>query len=82
MSVADAAALQFRIHLEYGHYEHYLYWGFDLLHTPTGALLLRVQRDDGTRLDVPLGAVRTLFFFFLFFCLCLSGRRGSAVGSR
>jgi hypothetical protein len=62
MSSAAAAAadasVQFRIHLEYGHYEHYLYWGFDLIQLPSGALHLRVQRDDNTVLDVPLGAVR------------------------
>jgi hypothetical protein len=60
MTATATASQQFRIHLEYGHYEHYLYWGFDLIQSPSGALHLHVRRDDGTSLDVPLGAVSSI----------------------
>jgi hypothetical protein len=46
----------FRIHLEYGHYEHYLYWGFDLIQIGN-ELHLDVRRDDGTNVRIPLGSV-------------------------
>ena len=52
----------FAIRLEYGHYEHYLYWGFELLRNDAAdakaPLVLCVRRDDdgGVATRVPLAA--------------------------
>lgn len=54
--MTDAQQQLFRIHLEYGHYEHYLYWGFDLIQLGN-ELRLDVRRDDGTDASIPLGTV-------------------------